>query len=160
MNKSHTKQEQKRQQEEDNAALNWRSSYRVLNVAREKRTLEGLTSPRRFGDKFPIVRGEHVERWQAAQLLLPKYKKEKGWRYLQEFWKKITNKKDLKGKFNVNPSYSLLWLLAWRTEFRIKLMVQRYEDYEKLFNELPDDILLNREQLALSHFFFTGVGHF
>lgn len=43
--KSAIKQKQRQQIEEDNAALNWRASTHLLNLARDKRPTSPITSP-------------------------------------------------------------------------------------------------------------------
>lgn len=59
-------------------------------------------------------------------------------RFLQEFWRKLTNKRDLKAKYNLN-SMSSIWYIMWTSNWRASTMAKRYEDLENYFEAHKDE---------------------
>eukprot|EP01127_Copromyxa_protea_P004395 TRINITY_DN1425_c0_g1_i1.p1 TRINITY_DN1425_c0_g1~~TRINITY_DN1425_c0_g1_i1.p1 ORF type:complete len:486 (-),score=91.91 TRINITY_DN1425_c0_g1_i1:58-1515(-) len=179
-NKAAIKQKQRQQIEEDNIALNWRASAHLLNLARDKRPTSPITSPitsPRGTSRFPtdnkqkfshspakdtrparsqvFVKVEHHECLTCTAQVLTKYKKEneKDWKHLQEFWRKLTNKRDAKSaKYNLN-ALSSIWYIIWTSNWRPKTMAKSFETLEAHFEAHKEEGLLTNEQSTLSHFY-------
>ena len=74
--KSLTKQKQRQQIEEDNAALNWKASTHILNLARDKRPTSPITSPiqsprgNTSTTKYPVTARDNPRGTKSTQSLV------------------------------------------------------------------------------------------
>lgn len=143
----HKKQEKKQKKLEqkrvDEKALNWASTSRVLmSPSHKKGSMTDLTQAnlkRRVSD-FELNKDSKSSN------------DPKMWKYLEEFWKKITNKKDLRGDVTQNES-ELFWYIMWNSDFDAKRMSKDFDTFVEEFNS-DKKTPFTEEHRMMSKWFF------
>eukprot|EP01125_Pyxidicula_operculata_P016673 TRINITY_DN576_c6_g1_i1.p1 TRINITY_DN576_c6_g1~~TRINITY_DN576_c6_g1_i1.p1 ORF type:complete len:251 (+),score=33.41 TRINITY_DN576_c6_g1_i1:35-787(+) len=80
----------------------------------------------------------------------------KSLKYLEDFWKKVTDKKDLKGLLDLSKA-KFFWFIIWSSDFNPKRMAKDYDTYSDLFKTGP--ITLPEDNESMSDWFSFAWDH-